>query len=406
MPLDEACRRVAVALPRPSRFESRYAAVRVRGRDARIGRARRLVAEILHRGRVPVSGIDMHRRRSTWRGLADRIDGALAQMVELVIPHGDCIAVRASEDYASTTTRYRGVRVDWPALVAELAAAGVRLEPVPPDRTRPAQSSLDGGTGAGRVFIRGGWKPLHKHEQNFVGLPSRFGVGPFHFRFPIADRHTAYEWAMVLADRHPYAHPVKSLFGDIAGETIEGMQARERAIDGSEQAAGIFRDLKAEVEAGRLVPLRTERCCARPGIDTPNLPDFTRYLFGIDQVLLLVRRRGDAGWLIGKLLAASDRTSDELRFTAPPETKPLKRAPESEIHRAITEVYDAAAAKGEKPPNLKEIASPVRSFLRERGYEASGLPIQELASDLQHSGRRGKVGVTLSPKQRKPKPED
>ena len=337
MPLDEACRHVAVALPRPSRFESRYAAVRVRGRDARIGRARRLVAEILHRGRVPVSEIDMYRRRNTWQGLADRIDAALTQMGELVIPHGNCIAVRATKDYASATTRYRDVRVDWPALVAELATAGVDLEPVPrSNRIRQAQSSPDGGASAGRaqtgLFIRGGWVPLHKHERNRAGLPSRFGGGPFYFRFPIDDRATAYEWAMTLADQHPYAYPLAFLhcpdMDDLMAKTIEGVKARERAIDDNEQAAGIYRELRAEVGAGRLHPLRTERCHARPGIDPPNLLDFTRYVFGLDQVLPLVRRRGDTGWLIGKLLAAADRTSDKIAAAVLPETESLKTGAE------------------------------------------------------------------------------
>lgn len=164
------------------------------------------------------------------------------------------------------------------------------------------------------LFIRGGWTPFHKRERNRIGLPSRFGVGPFYFRFPIAEKHTAYEWVMALADQHPYAYPIASLFSsgwaDLQAETIAGMRARERAIDYNEQAAGIYRDLKAEVDARRLHPLRTERCVARPGIDPRNVPDFTRYVFSIDQVLPLIRRRRDKGWLVGKLIADAGEPQD------------------------------------------------------------------------------------------------
>jgi hypothetical protein len=159
------------------------------------------------------------------------------------------------------------------------------------------------------LFIPGGWArdPVWG-GKNCAGWPSTRWGSPFFFRFPIADRHTAYEWAMVLADVHPYAG-IASLFGseaDLKEKTIAGMHGRERAIEGvSEQANGIYRELSAQFEGGRLEPLRREWCTDRPGIDRPYVLDFTRCVFALDQVLRLIRRRGDTGRLIGKLLAAS-----------------------------------------------------------------------------------------------------
>jgi hypothetical protein len=39
----------------------------------------------------------------------------------------------------------------------------------------------------------------------------------------------------------------------------------------------------------------------------PIIPDFSRWVFGIDQVLPLVRRRGDTGRMIGDLYAAAEQ---------------------------------------------------------------------------------------------------
>jgi hypothetical protein len=100
------------------------------------------------------------------------------------------------------------------------------------------------------------------------------------------------------------------------------MEARGRAVEGwgGETEAGawsqspaksIYYELKAEAEAGHLVSLRREWCTERPGIDPPNLLDFTRCVFGIEQVRSLLQRRGDTGRLIDELLASPPADGNE-----------------------------------------------------------------------------------------------
>jgi hypothetical protein len=222
--------------------------------------------------------------------------------------------------------------------------------------------------------------------------------------YPIRDRHSAYEWAMTLgAEVHPHGHYIADLFGsrgDLRADTVAGMQARESAAEGwSEQTKAIYYALKAEFEAGDLKPLRREWCADRLGIDPADILDFTRCVFGFDQVLALIRRRGETGRLIGELLAA-DSTLEEKAAAVPPEAEPPRRAPDSEIHKAIGEVYDTAATDQTKPPNLREIAAPVQAILHERGFETSGNHIQRLASDGRYIERRRKPGKTLASEMR------
>jgi hypothetical protein len=99
---------------------------------------------------------------------------------------------------------------------------------------------------------------------------------------------------------------------------------------------------------------------------------------------------------VDKLWLDPDRTADEGASSAAPEPELLKPAPPSRIHQAIAEVYDDAEAGGEKPPNVKEIAAPVRVILQNAGYKASARQIQELASDSRHKGRRRKPGKTVA----------
>jgi hypothetical protein len=131
------------------------------------------------------------------------------------------------------------------------------------------------------LFIRGGW-----NGDNFWGR--------YYYRFPIGDRHTGYEWAIALADRHPY-HP---WLGELKGGAVSDMRHRAEMLEMSPLANAVYRELRAEVEADRLIPLRRAYCT-----DRPEVLDFTMSVFGMDQVLVLVRRREDAGWLIGKLLS-------------------------------------------------------------------------------------------------------
>jgi hypothetical protein len=254
--------------------------------------------------------------------------------------------------------------------------------------------------------------------QTGVFVPGGTADGISHYPdYPITDRHTAYEWAMALgAEVHPYAHCIADLFGDLTADTLPGKEARERAVEtwpsitegqgGAEQflPKAIYYTLKAEFDTGRLKPLRPEWCTDRPGIDPPDVLDFSRCVFGIEQVLPLLRRRGDTGRLIGELLAAADRTADHPDGQTPASGEAasidLRRAPDPEIHKAITKAYDDAKAAGTKPPNVIEIINPVQALLRAAGYQATGLHIRDLASADQHKKRRRKPGKTIASEKR------
>jgi hypothetical protein len=78
----------------------------------------------------------------------------------------------------------------------------------------------------------------------------------------------------------------------------------------------------------------------------------------------------------------------------------LRPAPDPIIHQTISEAYNIAEKSGLKPPNVKEIAIPVQKMLRDKGYQASGRRIQELAQNGMHNGRRRKPGATMASEKR------
>ena len=130
--------------------------------------------------------------------------------------------------------------------------------------------------------------------------------------FPIGDRHTIYEWAMALADLHPYtrrlaylcwgcgsrnrqeemaikadwerlkprmadpapANPVRSPRRSpdwetqlLKAECVLGMRVRKAAVRHFlHQAWEIYSEFQTEIEAGRLRPLRQPRCIDRSDV--------------------------------------------------------------------------------------------------------------------------------------------
>jgi hypothetical protein len=83
------------------------------------------------------------------------------------------------------------------------------------------------------------------------------------------------------------------------------------------------------------------------------------------------------------------------------ETKREPRpAPDSMIHKTISEAYNEAEKRGSKPPNVKEIVAPVQTMLRDKGYQASGRHIQGLAQNGMHKNRRRKPGATVASEKR------
>lgn len=203
------------------------------------------------------------------------------------------------------------------------------------------------------LFIRGGWAGSTdpRFGQNYTGLPSQRWCGSFYFRFPISDRHSAYEWAMALADRHPYHPQLAVLFGDVKAPTVAGMKARERAVEKlSDQTNAIYRELKVEFKGGRLDPLRREWCA-----DHPGMLDFTRCTFGLDQVLPLVQRRGDTGRLIRKLVAVGERAPKHQHAPADTAAEPDSHSPERQSRK-----------RGPRPCKRTATAAAMRRQIDER----------------------------------------
>jgi hypothetical protein len=100
--------------------------------------------------------------------------------------------------------------------------------------------------------------------------------------------------------------------------------------------------------------------------------------------------------LADELQAAGFEIGLESRGPRRRKTKPLRPAPDTKIHKAISAAYDRAEATHAKPPNLRQIIPSVQARLRKDGYEASGRQIQELARESQHAARRRKRGVTVA----------
>jgi hypothetical protein len=149
---------------------------------------------------------------------------------------------------------------------------------------------------------------------------------------------------MVLADRHPY--PAHFLFGDVKAMTAAGMENREHAVENiSDQSKAIFRELKIEFEAGRLDPLRREWCT------DCDAEDFTRSTFGLDQVLMVIQRRGDTGWLIGKLLAIGPAkpSQSEPDLTGDGGAASQEAKPKASRRRKLDPTIDAITALKDAP---------------------------------------------------------
>lgn len=68
------------------------------------------------------------------------------------------------------------------------------------------------------------------------------------------------------------------------------------------------------------------------------------------------------------------------------------RAGNPEIDATIVAVYDAAAHKGMKPPNVKEVVDPVIRRLKAKGPIATKVRAQELAEAKHHQKRRRQPG--------------
>jgi hypothetical protein len=90
-------------------------------------------------------------------------------------------------------------------------------------------------------------------------------------------------------------------------------------------------------------------------------------------------------------LAAEGETEAPASETATPTPQSdARQASDTVIRNEIGDVYDEAAAKGEKAPNVLELADQVQPRLKARGFHASKSRIREIGEEFAH--RRGPVG--------------
>lgn len=195
------------------------------------------------------------------------------------------------------------------------------------------------------VYIPGGMVRLDAFGKPF----------PTEAESPIEQQHTAYEWAMALgADINPYAPCLADGWGPrglLKAPTIEGMKARESLIEDWVDETGpevklrcrdIYLTFRTEFDAGHLKPQRLEWCIDRPGIDPPKVLDFSRCVFGIEQVLPLVQRRGDTGWVIERLARSEATACTSLSPGADNGGKTKERRPRRDAKRP--EIVSAISA--------------------------------------------------------------
>src|SRR5215469_16413065 len=129
-------------------------------------------------------------------------------------------------------------------------------------------------------------------------------------RFVIRGQHTVYEWSMIYTDRHPlpddYSAGVtaadmlereKWLGAHIASRLDRGSRREQEAKRRRHIAGEVYRQIRAEIQAGQLQPLKRAYCA-----DTGQ-EDFTAHTLDITDVLALAERRRDAGRRFGAVLA-------------------------------------------------------------------------------------------------------
>jgi hypothetical protein len=87
----------------------------------------------------------------------------------------------------------------------------------------------------------------------------------------------------------------------------------------------------------------------------------------------------------------------EIWLQQPVPEKLLKFAKRLTIEDAITWVYDEAEKAGDKPPNIKQLAKPVRARLKALGYKPpSGRQVMEFGAAEKFAKRRGESGKRVT----------
>jgi hypothetical protein len=205
--------------------------------------------------------------------------------------------------------------------------------------------------------------------------------GIFRSRFVIGDEHTAYEWAMIYADRHPAPW-------ETSGGTIADMKHREtwlgaRGGGNSRRprrhkiAGEVYHELVEEIRAGRITPRKRVYCT-----DQPSEPDPTQFVIAACDVLNLAKRRNDGGWYIKKMKAAADNAGRPL-------FPPTKLA-EVQCERWLRGLGAVELAKQPKA-EWRKIARERGGRLSARGFDRAWDRLAADHPELRRPGRKPKM---------------
>jgi len=101
-----------------------------------------------------------------------------------------------------------------------------------------------------------------------------------------------------------------------------------------------------------------------------------------------------------ELWPASTPASQTLSIAPSPQAaaNQFRKAPDVQIHDAITAIYDEREAADRKPPNIREVGPLVRDRLHDHNVTASLRRIEDLAGDVRHKARRVPSGKRFRPR--------
>jgi hypothetical protein len=112
---------------------------------------------------------------------------------------------------------------------------------------------------------------------------------------------------------------------------------------------------------------------------------------------VLKMHASDSGTSIRPILTAIEQYLEYLeseKAKAGGEDQKLRIAPEAQIVKAITAVYEEYKATGKKPPNVRQLVEPVQRKLEAQHLRASGRNIQKLADADKFKALRRRRGKT------------
>jgi hypothetical protein len=206
--------------------------------------------------------------------------------------------------------------------------------------------------------------------------------------------------------------------GEIKGQSVITRLALLKSMFNHDDAAGIVffteedtpplpyielpdGELKVDLRPKIIVPSTDPDMWRRVACDKAfqalaKLPSFDHYPNRTIQFLMMELTRDE----FQRLLTALGIDLPEFWRSPIDNRASLNRASDAEIKKTIQYVYNSAHDNFKKPPNIKELATPVLEHLRAKGYTSSKLRIQTLGGEPQFKNCRRPPGKTLSSEKR------